>query len=73
MLFTYKAKTKTGEIIEGSQEASDRFSVSRDLRSKGNIPISINQASGGALSIDGLIEKIFGSVKLSELIILLAI
>ena len=69
MLFTYKAKTKTGEIIEGSQEASDRFSVSRDLRSKGNIPISINQASGGALSIDGLIEKIFGSVKLSELII----
>lgn len=69
MLFTYKAKTKTGEIIEGSQEATDRFAVSRDLRSKGNIPISINQASGGALSIDALIEKIFGGVKLSELII----
>lgn len=69
MLFTYKAKTKTGEIIEGSQEAIDRFAVSRDLRSKGNIPISINQASGGALSIDALIEKIFGGVKLSELII----
>lgn len=68
MLFKYKAKTKTGEIIEGTIEASDRFSVSRDLRSKGNNPISIIQ-EGGVFNLDSLIEKIFGKVKLSELII----
>ncbi len=68
MLFKYKAKTKTGEIIEGTIEASDRFSVSRDLRSKGNNPISITQ-EGGVFNLDSLIEKIFGKVKLSELII----
>lgn len=69
MLFKYKAKTKTGEIIEGTIEAVDRFSVSRDLRSKGNNPISISAEGGGVLNLDNLIEKIFGKVKLSELII----
>jgi type IV pilus assembly protein PilC len=68
MLFKYKAKTKTGEIIEGTIEAQDRFSVSRDLRAKGNIPIAIS-GTGGELSLDNLIEKFFGKVKLSELII----
>lgn len=69
MLFKYKAKTKSGEIIEGTMEAVDRFSVSRDLRSKGNNPISISEEGGGVLNLDSLIEKIFGKVKLSELII----
>lgn len=69
MLFKYKAKTKTGEIIEGTIEAVDRFSVSRDLRSKGNNPISISEEGGGVFNLDNLIEKILGKVKLSELII----
>jgi type II secretory pathway component PulF len=69
MIFKYKVKTKTGEIIEGTMEAKDRFAVSRDLRSKGNIPISII-SEGNSLNLDKIIRKIFGGVKTSELIII---
>ncbi len=69
MLFNYKAKSNTGEILEGSLEAQDRFSVSRDLKAKGLIPISIEENSESKLNIDAIFQKFFGKVKVAELII----
>ena len=43
MLFSYKAKSKNGEIIEGVMESPDRFSLARELRSRGDTPISIRE------------------------------
>lgn len=42
MLFSYKVKTKNGDILKGKLESADRFSLSRELKSKGYIPISIS-------------------------------
>jgi type IV pilus assembly protein PilC len=69
MLFFYKAKSNTGDIMEGSIEATDRFAVSRDLRAKGITPISITEKSESLFSVDALFNKLFGKVKISELII----
>ena len=43
MFFSYKAKSKTGEILEGTMEMQDRFALSRELRSRGYTPISITK------------------------------
>ncbi len=43
MLFNYRAKTNAGEILENTQEAADRFSLVRDLRSRGFTPLSITE------------------------------
>ena len=43
MLFTYKTKLQSGEIFEGVMEAVDRLSLSRELKSRGNVPISIKE------------------------------
>jgi len=70
MLFSYKAQSKKGEIIEGMMEASDRFALSRELKSAGNTPISITE-KGGNFSISlASFQNIFSRVKTSELIIL---
>jgi len=68
MIFSYKAKSKTGEVFEGVMDAPDRFTVSRDLRSKGNTPIFVKE-KGSSLNVDDLFEKIFSRVKASELIL----
>jgi len=69
MIFSYKIKSKTGEIVEGVMDAPDRFAVSRDLRLKGNTPISITKASDSSFDVDKIFQSIFGRVKTSELII----
>ena len=43
MLFTYKIKLKNGEISEGIMEGKDRFSLSRELRLRGDTPLSITE------------------------------
>ena len=43
MLFSYSAKSKTGEIIEDTLEAPDRFSLAREIRSRGSTPLSIRE------------------------------
>lgn len=60
MLFTYKAKSKSGEIIEGTMEATDRFSISRELRNRGDTPLAIN-AKGFSFSDHLALSKIFFS------------
>ncbi len=68
MQFIYKAKTKTGEVVEGTLEAADRFALSRELRSRGQSPVSITEKSGGA-SVDAAFQKLFGGVSVEEQII----
>jgi type IV pilus assembly protein PilC len=70
MLFAYRAKLKTGEIIQDTVEAADRFSLARDLRSRGNIPLSITEKKPSTLRLPFFLKNIFGKVKISELIIL---
>ena len=68
MLFFYKAKLKTGELIEGTIEAPDRFSLSRDLRSRGSMPLLIHQKDGD-FDWSTLFKNISSSVSISEKII----
>ncbi len=68
MLFTYKAKSNTGELVQGVVEASDRFSLSRELRGKGITPLSIDEKKGNLLGSLSL-GKIFEKVSTAELII----
>ncbi len=71
MLFTYKAKLKTGEIISGEIESLDKFSVSRELHSRGNIPISIEiKHKAGMDKFLANFGNIFGSVKTGDLVLM---
>jgi len=70
MLFSYSAKLKTGEIFEGTLEASDRFSVAREIKSHGDTPLSITEKRE---SFDGKFASllsIFSKVSVNEQIIL---
>lgn len=69
MLFSYKAKLKNGEIIEGVADSQDRFSLARDLRSKGNVPISIKSKNSNSLNLSVLLGGILGRVNTDEQII----
>jgi type IV pilus assembly protein PilC len=70
MLFSYKAQSKKGEIIEGISEASDRFALSRELRTRGITPVSVKDKTRSDLDFMVFFNKIFARVKTSELIIL---
>ncbi|MEO5635263.1 MAG: type II secretion system F family protein [Candidatus Paceibacterota bacterium] len=71
MLFSYKAKLKSGEIFDGTIEADDRFAASRELKSRGSVPITIAK-KGGASSFElkNLLKFILGRISNGELIIL---
>ncbi|MFA4975453.1 MAG: type II secretion system F family protein [Candidatus Paceibacterota bacterium] len=69
MLFSYKAKSKNGEILEGTMDASDRFSLSRDLRSHGNNPISIIEKKNNSFDILSIFGSLFSKVKIEEQIL----
>jgi len=70
MLFSYTAKLKTGEIFEGTMESTDRFALSRDLRARGDTPLSITPAKSSALNNILNLGSRFRRVKASELVIL---
>jgi type IV pilus assembly protein PilC len=69
MLFTYSAKSKTGEIMEGVLDAADRFALARDLRSRGYSPMSISEKSGNFLDKFSSLADIFSRIKVSEQIL----
>ncbi len=69
MLFLYKAKLKNGEIFEGTMDAIDRFSLSRELKSRGNIPISIKEKKDNFFSFLSIFQRAFSRIKTEELII----
>lgn len=68
MIFSYKAKTKEGEIIEGSMESLNRFSLSRELRSHGSVPISIS-SKNSLFNPFLYFKKMFARVSVNEQII----
>src|SRR3989344_2735669 len=43
MLFSYTAKSKGGEIIQGVLDAADRLSIAHELRSRGLSPLSVTE------------------------------
>jgi type II secretory pathway component PulF len=70
MLFLYSAKSKTGEIVESVLDATDRLALSRDLRSRGFIPLSITEKGEGLSDkFSALTSSIFSRVKVSEQIL----
>jgi len=70
MFFLYKVKSKTGEITEGTQEASDRLFLARDLRSRGFIPVSISEKKEGVINKLSIFTDLFLTVSIGEQIIL---
>lgn len=52
-------------------EAEDKFVVSRELRSKGSIPIVIEEANKSSFDIMVILNNIFSKIKTGELIILI--
>jgi type IV pilus assembly protein PilC len=69
MLFTYKSKLKNGQLFEGTMEAVDRFSLSRELKSRGDIPISIVEKRNSSFDLSNIFQHIFSRVKIAEQII----
>lgn len=70
MLFTYKAKSKEGKIVEGDLEAVDRLALARDLRSHGNMPLTIQEKGGKFSDKMSVFTNIFSRVSVNEQIIL---
>ena len=70
MLFSYQAKLKTGEVSEETLEAVDRFSVARDLRSRGHVPLSIREQGNSFLNKFSRLSSLFSQVSVAEQIIL---
>ncbi len=70
MLFSYSAKSKTGEIFESMLEAADRYALTRELRSRGYVPLSITEKNEGLTDKFSTLSNIFSKVKTEEQIIL---
>jgi type IV pilus assembly protein PilC len=69
MLFSYKAKSKNGEIFEGTLESTDRFSLSRELKSRGNFPRSIKEKKDDPFNFLSMFHLLFSKIKTEEQII----
>jgi len=70
MLFSYKTKLKNGDLFEGVLDSKDRFTLARELRSRGGTPVSIAEQKTGMSSFNEQFNKVFSKVKSDELIIL---
>src|SRR3989338_7195431 len=70
MLFSYKAKSKTGEIIEGALYSLDLFSLARELRSHGSVPLSIKEKGESLMNKMSVFTDMFSKVSVNEQIIL---
>ena len=66
MKFSYKGKTKEGEMAEGVIDADSELSAARELRAQNIVPLSIKKGKGdkGKISM-----SLFGSIKLHEKLI----
>jgi len=69
MLFSYKAKTSSGEIMEGVMEAADRFALAKDLRTRGSTPLSIKEKGKRAFSPEQFFGSLFGRVGIGDKIL----
>jgi len=69
MLFSYSAKLKDGVITKGIQEATDRFALARDLKSRSYLPLSIKEKKKNIFDPMALFDSVFNKVSAGELII----
>jgi type IV pilus assembly protein PilC len=69
MIFLYKAKSKNGEIFENVMESDNRFSLARELRSRGHIPLSISEKKENILGKFSVFKSLFSKVSVLELMI----
>lgn len=69
MFFSYKAKTKEGQVVNGILESSDKFSLSRELKSRGYIVLSVLEKKENSFNLDDITQRFFGKVKIQEQII----
>lgn len=70
MLFSYSAKSKTGEIFESTLEAVDRFALAREIRSRGYTPLSVSAKNSNFTNQFSTFSGIFAKVSISEQIII---
>jgi type IV pilus assembly protein PilC len=68
MLFSYRVKSAEGQITEGTAEAADRFSLARDFRAKGCLPIYIAEAKKNTVKLNKFF-RLFGKVNVQEQIL----
>lgn len=65
MKFKYKEQNKEGKIVEGFADSTDTFSLAKEIRERGGIPMSIKESDGkdpkSILKVD-----LFKRVSLSE-------
>ncbi|MFA6355029.1 MAG: hypothetical protein WCW65_01215, partial [Candidatus Paceibacterota bacterium] len=65
MKFTYKEQNKEGAFVEGIAESPDMFTLAREIRERGSIPLSVKEFDEKKSKISINLE-LFGSVSLSE-------
>jgi len=70
MLFSYKAKLKTGEVTEGTLEASDRLALAHELRNRGYTPLAIALHGRSLTDKLSVFANMLSKVSVNELIIL---
>jgi type IV pilus assembly protein PilC len=69
MLFSYSAKSKNGEIFESVLDAADRFSLAREIRSRGYIPLSIVEKNKDLTDKFSILTGIFSKISVGEQIV----
>jgi len=65
MKFKYKEQNKEGKIVEGVAESTDTFSLAREIRERGSVPLSVKEFSEKAKGLSMNLEFL-GRVSLSE-------
>ena len=70
MLFSYKAKSKEGETIEGVLDAVDRLALAHELRSHGSTPLFIVEKGKSFSDRMSIFTNMLSKVSVNEQIIL---
>lgn len=70
MQYRFKAKKTNGEVVEGTREAKDKFTVYKELKEEGSEAIFVNEVSSSVFSLNKIKNiTIFGGVKTHDKII----
>ena len=69
MKFKYKAQKSTGEIYEGEREATDKFTLYKDLRKEGDVVLSTSEIAAGKSWRIMNYFKFFGRITMHDKIV----
>ena len=70
MIFSYKARGKDGEVVEGVLNSFDRFSLASELRGRGLAPLSVKEKKENFFDRISKFENILSKVSVADQIIL---